>query len=102
MQLQIIEPDFKNEYTFRMCSVATNLVMSLEFNLVCCATIICDFGQTRKCTVATHFIEFSSTSTSSAASEYVAVPERVGQIEQPASRSEDWHRNKPSSAPKKT
>ena len=37
----ITERDFKSEYVFRMCSVATDLVTSLEFNPIRCATTFC-------------------------------------------------------------
>ena len=39
--------DFKSEYLFRMCSVATNLVTSLEIERIHCATTLCHFGRTR-------------------------------------------------------
>ena len=62
--------------------------------------MLCHFDQKRNTSKATHFILFSNTVRSSATSEYVAVLERVGQIEEPASRSEEWARDKRSSAPK--
>ena len=40
------ELDFKSEYLFRMCSVATNVVTSLEFNPIRGATTLCHFGRT--------------------------------------------------------
>ena len=60
----------------------------------------CNFGQTRNGCIATRFIHFSSTATSSATGEYVALPERFGQNAEPASRKEEPTRNKPISAPK--
>ena len=99
-QLQEYERDFKSECLFRTCSAATNLVTSLEFNPIRCATTLCNFGQTRNGSVATHFILLSSTATSSTTGDYAAVPERFGQNEEPASRIRQRARNKPSSAPK--
>ena len=61
--------DFKSEYLFRKCSVATNLVTSLEFNPIRCATMLCHFGETRNGSVAMHFILCGSTATSSATSD---------------------------------
>ena len=100
MQLKNIDSDFKTEYLFRTCSFATILVMSIESNPIRCATMLCHFGQTRNGSVATHFINFSSTETSSATSEYVAIPERFGSNEEPGNRIEERTRNKPNSAPK--
>ena len=54
-----------------------------------CASVLCHLGQTRKGSVATHFILLSSTVTSSATGGYVVVPERFGQKEEPASRNEE-------------
>ena len=55
------EQDFKNEYLFRTRSVATNLITSIEFLPIRCATVLCHFGQTRNGSVAIHFILVSST-----------------------------------------
>ena len=74
----ITEHDFKSESLFRMCSVATNLVTSLEFIPILCATTLYHYGRTRNTYVATHFILLSSTADSSAAGGYVVVPERFG------------------------
>ena len=52
----ITERDFKSEYLFRMFSVVTNLVTSLELQPVRCATMLCHFGQKRNGYVATRFI----------------------------------------------
>ena len=87
IQLQNIERDLESEYLFRTCSVATNLVTSLEFNPIRCATMLCHFGQTRNGSIATHFILLSSTATISATGGYVDVPERYRQNEEPASRN---------------
>ena len=46
--------DFKSEYLLRKCSVATNLVTSLNFIPICGATILCHFGQLRNYSVFTH------------------------------------------------
>ena len=64
-----------------MCSVVTNLVTSLEFKPIYCATMPCHFGRTRNAYVAIRFILLSSTAESSATGGYVVVPERVGQSE---------------------
>ena len=100
MQLQILERHFESDFLFRMCSVAINRVTSLEFILVCYATMLCPFDQLRNGSVVTDFLHFSSTSTSSATSEYVSVPERFGRNEEPANRNEERTSNKPGSAPK--
>ena len=65
-----------------MCSVATNLVTSLEFNPIRGATPLCHFERTRNGYVATHFIFLSSTAESSATNGYVVVPERFVQNEE--------------------
>ena len=62
--------------------------------------MLCQFGQTRNVYVATRFILLSSTAESSATSGYVVVPERFGQIEEPACSNEERTRKKPSFAPK--
>ena len=80
-QLQYTELDFKSEYLFHTCSIATNLVTSLEFQPIRCATKLCQFGQTRNGSVATHFILLSNTATSSATGDYLAVLQRFGQKE---------------------
>ena len=95
----ITERDFKSEYLFRMCSVETNMVTSLEFQPLLCATMLCHFGQTRNGYVATRFILLSSTAESSATSGYVVDPERSGQSEVRASRNVEWTRRKPSFVP---
>ena len=99
-QLRYKERDFKSEYLFCTCSVATNLLMALEFNQIHCATMLCNCGQTRNGCVASHFILLNSTATSSATEDYLAVPERFGQNEEPASRNKEPTRNKLSSVPK--
>ena len=75
------ELDFKSEYLFRMCSVVTNLVMSLEFQPIHCATTLFHFGRTRDVYVATRIILLSSTAESSATIGYVVATERSGQSE---------------------
>ena len=81
--------DFKTEYWFRTCSVANQLVTSLECNPIRCATTLCHFGQTRSGYVAIRFIPRGSTAESSATSGYVVVPERFGQNEEPAGSNEE-------------
>ena len=95
----ITERDFKKQYFFRMCSVATNLVTSLKINPIHCATMLCHFGRTPNCYVATHFILLSSAAESSATGCYVVVPECFGQNEEPAVRNEERTRKKPSFVP---
>ena len=82
-----------------MCSVANNLVTSLEFNPIRCATTLCHFERTRNGYVATQFIRLSSTAESSATSGYVVVPERSGQNEEPASINKERAGKKPSLVP---
>ena len=72
-----------------MCSVTTNLVTSLEFNPIHCATTLCQFGRTRKGYVATHFMLLSRAAESSATSGYVVVPESFGQIEESAGSNKE-------------
>ena len=86
-QLHYKELELEGEYLFRPCSVATNLVTPLEFNPIRCATTLCHFGRSRNGSVAARFILLSSTATSTATGHYVAVLERVGQKEEPASRN---------------
>ena len=64
-----------------MCSVVTNLVTSLEFQPIRCATTPFHFGRTRDVYVATRINLLSSTAEGSAASGYVAAMERSGQSE---------------------
>ena len=70
-----------------MCSVVTNLVTSLEFQPIRCATTLFHFGRTRDVYVATRIILFSSTAEGSATSDYVAATERSGQSEARADRN---------------
>ena len=92
--------DFKSEYLFRMCFVDTNLVMSLEFDPIRCSILLCHFGQTWSSYVAIPSILRGSTATSSATGDYVAVPERFGQNEEPASGNEERTWIKPNFVPK--
>ena len=64
-----------------MCSVITNLVTSLEFQPIRCATTLFRFARTRDVYVATRIIPFSGTAEGSATSGYVAAKERSGQSE---------------------
>ena len=93
------EPDLKSEYCYRMCSVVTNLVTSLEFQPIRCATILCHFGRTRNGYVATRFILLSSTAESSATGGNVVVPQRSGQSETRAGRNVERTMKKPSFVP---
>ena len=79
-----------------MCSVATNLVTSLEFKPILCATTPCQIGQIRNSYLATHFTLLNSTAESSATGRHVLVPERFDQNEDPASRNEERALKKPS------
>ena len=69
-----------------MCSIVTILVMTLEFQPIRCATMLCHFGRTRNGYIATPFIQLSGTADNSATSDYVVVPERSGQSEAWAGR----------------
>ena len=66
------ELDFKSDCLFRMCSVVTNLVTSIEFQPIRCATMLFHFGRTRNVYIAIRNILLSSTAESSATSGYVA------------------------------
>ena len=99
-QLKNKEFDFESEYLFCTCSIATNLATSLDFNPIRCGTTLCHFGQTRKGSLATNSFPLSNTAMNSAAGGHVAVPERFGQIEDPASRNKERARNRHSCGPK--
>ena len=73
------ELDFKSEYLFRMCSVVTNLVTSLEFQPIRCGTTPFHFGRTRNV--------------------YVVATERSGQSGAWASRNVERARKNPSFVP---
>ena len=66
---------------FRVCSVVTNRVTSLEFQPIRSATTLFHFGWKRDVYVATRIILLSSTAEGSATSGYVAATERSGQNE---------------------
>ena len=91
--------DIKSEYLFRTCSVVTNLVTSLEFSPIRCATMLCHFRQTRNGSVAVHFAPRGSIAMSSAPGDYVATPQRFGQNGEPADSNEERTRKKPSFVP---
>ena len=93
------ERDFKSEYLFCMCSVATNLVTSLKTNRIHCATTLRLFGRTQNGYIATHFILLSSTAKSSATGGYVVVPEGFGQKADLPSRNEERTRKTASFVP---
>ena len=93
------EREFKSDCFFRMCSVVTNLVMSLEFKAIRCATTLCHFGRTRNGYVAIQFFLLSGSAECRATSGYVVVPERFGQNEEPASRNEERTKKKASFVP---
>ena len=82
-----------------MCSVVTNLVTSLEFQPIRCATTLFHFGRTRNVYVATRLILLSSTAESSATSDYEVATERYGQNEAWACTNLERARKKPSSFP---
>ena len=75
------ELDLKSECLFHISSVVTNLVTSLKFQPIRCATTLFHFGWAGKGYVATQFILISSTAESTATSGYVVAPERSGQSE---------------------
>ena len=85
---------FGSAYFFRMCSVATILVTSLNYNPIRCATLLCRFRGTLNGYVATHFNLLSGTAESSATSGYVVIPERFDQNAEPASRNEERTKKK--------
>ena len=64
-----------------MCSVVTNLVTSLEFQPIRCATTLFLLGLTRNVYVATRIILLSGIAEGSTTSAYVAAAERSGQSE---------------------
>ena len=70
-----------------MCSVVTNLVTSLEFQPIRCATTLLHFRRTGNVYVATRIILLSSTAKGSATNGYVAATERSGQSEAWAGRN---------------
>ena len=63
--------------------------------------MLCHFGQTWSSYVATLFILCCSTATNSATGDYIAVPERHAQNEEPAGENEERTGNKPSLFPKR-
>ena len=63
--------------------------------------MLCPFGQTRCSYVVILFILRGSSATSSATGDYVVVPERFGQNEEPAGRNGERTKKKPSLFPKK-
>ena len=70
-----------------MCSVVTNLVTSLEFQPIRCATTLFHFGRPRDVYVATRIILLGGTAEGSATSGYVAATEHSGQSEAWAGRN---------------
>ena len=70
-----------------MCSVVTNLVTSLEFQPIRCATTLLHFGRTRDVYVATNINLLSSTAKGSATNDYVVATESSGQSEAWAGRN---------------
>ena len=82
-----------------MCSILTNLVTSLEFQPIRCATTLFHFGRTRNGHIATRIILLSSFSESSATKGYVIATERYGQSWAWAGRNVERARKKPSSFP---
>ena len=82
-----------------MCSVVTNLVTSLEFQPIHCATVLCRFGWTRNGYVASRFFLLSSTAENPVKSGYVVVPERSSQSQVRASKNVERTRKKPTFVP---
>ena len=82
-----------------MCSVVFNLVTSLDFQPICCATTLFHFRRTRNVFVTTRIILLSSNAESSTTGGYVVDPDRSGQIEASASRNVERTRKKPSFVP---
>ena len=64
-----------------MCSIVINLVTSLEFQPIRCATTLFHFGRTRDVYVATRIILLSSTAESSAKIGYVSATVRPELVE---------------------
>ena len=93
------ERDFKIDLLFRIFSVATNLVTSLEFQPIRCAIMLFNFARTRNVYVATRIILLSNTAESSATSGYVVATERSGQSEAWAGRNVERAKKWPSSFP---
>ena len=73
-----------------MSSLVTNLVTSLEFHPIRCATTLFHFGRSRNVYIATRIFLLSSTAESSTTSGYVAATERSGQGEVWAGRNVEW------------
>ena len=82
-----------------MCSVATNLVKSIEIEPIRRATMQCLFRRTQNCHVASHFILLSSTANSSGTGGYIVTRECFSQNEEPARTKEERAREKPSFVP---
>ena len=95
----ITERDLKIEYLFRTSSVATNPVTPPKSNPIRCGAMVCPFRQTRSSYVAINFILCGSTVTSSATGDYVAIPERFDQNEEPAGRNKERTRKRLSCVP---
>ena len=83
-----------------MCSVATNLVTSLEFKPIRSATALCHFEQTRNGSLPTHSILLASTATNSATGNYIVVLECFGEHEEPAGSNKEQTTKKSRSVPK--
>ena len=77
-----------------MCSAVTNLVTSLEFQPIRCATTLFQFGRTRDVYVATRIFLRNNTTNG-----YVVATERSGKSEARAGRDVERARKKPSSFP---
>ena len=77
-----------------MCSVVTNLVTSLKFEPIRCATMLYHFGRTWNGYVANQFIPLSGTGESIATDGYVVLPERFGRNEETANGNEERARKK--------
>ena len=82
-----------------MCSVVTNLVMSLEFQPICCATMLFHFGRTRNVYAATRIILLSSTAGSSTTSGYVAATNAPAKVRRELVETWNGLGNRPSLFP---
>ena len=83
-----------------MRSVTTNLMTSLDFNPIRCATTLRHFGRTRSSYLDIPFNVRGSTAMSSATGDYVAIPDRFGQNEEPAGSNKERATKKPGLVPK--
>ena len=93
------ELDFKSKYLFRMCSVVTNLVTSLEIQQIGSATTLFHFGRIRNIYLANRIIPHSSTAESSATSGYVVATDAPAKVRRQLVETWNGIENKPSLFP---